>query len=82
MKDFSFAKKLYDLRVKQGLTQKELAEELKVTNKAISKWENAQAMPSIDLLPKLSSLFNTSIDELIGEPAKKPKQIYKITITP
>lgn len=81
MKDFEFAKRLYDLRTKQGLTQKELSIELGVTNKAISKWENAQAMPSIDLLPKLSSLFNISIDELISTPNKSPKQIYKITIT-
>jgi len=81
MKNFEFAKKLYDLRTGQGLSQKQLAEELKITNKAISKWENAEAMPSIEVLTRLSDLFNVSLDELLKSKKKNKKQIYKITIT-
>ena len=38
MKNFSLANRLNDLRINQGLSQKELADMLGITNKAISKW--------------------------------------------
>ena len=81
MKNYEFANRLYELRVAQGLSQKQLAEELKISNKAISKWETAEAMPSIDMLEQLSIIFNISIDDLIKRKRKDKKQIYKITIT-
>ena len=81
MKSFSLANKLYDLRISQGLSQKELAEQLGITNKAISKWENATASPSINQIIRLSEFFNISIDELLKEPKPNSKSIYKIAIT-
>ena len=50
MKDFEYGNYLYNLRKASGLSQMELANELGITNKAISKWENGSAKPSISLL--------------------------------
>lgn len=53
-------------RKKLGLTQDALAGKLGVTFQAVSKWENGQSCPDIDLLPKLADIFSVSIDELFG----------------
>lgn len=81
MKNYDFANKLSKLRISQGLSQKQLAEQLQVTNKAVSKWENAVAMPSIEMLVKLANVFNTTIDELVSFGKQNKKQVYKIVIT-
>lgn len=52
------------LRKASGWSQMELAEKLNVSDKTVSKWENG-GMPSIDLLPGLSNLFDVSIDYLL-----------------
>lgn len=62
-----------DCRKEKNLTQKQLAEMLGVTNKAVSKWETGEGYPDITLLPKLSDALNVSIDELLL--GKKEKQI-------
>lgn len=49
-----------------GLTQQALATKLNVSFQAISKWENGTSCPEIDLLPKLASTLQTSIDSLLG----------------
>ena len=62
-----FKKKLKEIRMQNGLTQKEVAEYLCISPQSISKWENGEATPSIEFLPKLSELFNCSIDDLFKE---------------
>lgn len=54
------------LRKQKGLTQEDLASALGVSGQAVSKWESAQCCPDITLLPKIASLFEVSIDELMG----------------
>ena len=49
-----------------GLTQKELAERLGVTNKAVSKWETGGGMPDISVLQELSRILEVSVDELLA----------------
>ena len=49
-----------------GITQKELAEQLNITDKAVSKWERDVALPDINTLPKLSNILGVSIEELIN----------------
>ncbi|HLQ97088.1 MAG TPA: helix-turn-helix transcriptional regulator [Candidatus Dormibacteraeota bacterium] len=47
-------------------TQKELAEQLKVSRSVIAKWENNHVIPDISSLLKLCTIFNTSLDHLVG----------------
>ena len=56
--------KIRQLRYKASLTQEQLAEQLGLSAQAVSKWENAVAMPDISLLPELAEVFGVSIDEL------------------
>lgn len=51
----------------EGITQSELGKMLSVSNRAVSKWENGESYPSIELLKPLSSILNVSIKELLGE---------------
>lgn len=53
------------LRKKSGMTQAQLAEHLKVSDKAVSKWENGGGYPDITQLPNLSRLFGVSVDYLL-----------------
>ncbi len=65
--------KIKELRTKNNLTQKELANKLCVTAQAVSRWENGEVEPSISTIQELSSLFNVSVDSLFGneKPAEK-----------
>lgn len=69
---------IYELRTKNKLTQKELADQLLVTSQAISKWENGRGIPDIELLQKLSEIFEIDIAELLSGKINKKKKI-KIT---
>ncbi|MNW41239.1 Tellurite methyltransferase [compost metagenome] len=65
-------------RKENGLTQEELAQILGVSFQAVSKWENAQTMPDISLLPELSRTLQVSIDKLLGYISQnKPITIYE-----
>lgn len=48
-----------------GMTQLELAEKMGVTDKAVSKWERDLSCPDVNSLPKLSDIFDISVDELM-----------------
>ena len=54
------------LRKEKGLTQEQLGEKLGVTNKTISRWENGNYMPDVEMLSLLSKEFGVSINELIS----------------
>ena len=58
--------KIKQLRLKLGMTQEQLGDELSVSPQAVSKWESGTTMPDIQLLPELSVLFGISIDELFS----------------
>lgn len=62
------------LRIKNSLTQKELAEKLYVTAQAVSRWENNEVEPSIATLTEIAKIFNISISELLGEEQVLPKE--------
>ena len=53
------------LRKEKGLTQKELALMLDVTDKAVSRWETAKNYPDIETLEKLAAALGVSISELL-----------------
>lgn len=60
------SKKIYELRMSFGWTQVQLAQKLGVTKQTVSNWENDNIQPSIDMLVKLSNVFNVSTDYLLG----------------
>ena len=49
-----------------GLPQTELAEQLHVTDKAVSRWETGRGMPSVDLLEPLADALGLSVSELLS----------------
>ncbi|MBD5481672.1 MAG: response regulator [Lachnospiraceae bacterium] len=53
-------------RQKKNLTQAELAELLKVTPQAVSRWEMGISYPDIAMVPKISEVLRVSADELLG----------------
>lgn len=61
-----FAEQLKTLRKINGLTQKELAENVGVQQGAINKWESKQTEPNIEKLVKLADYFDVSLDYLMG----------------
>ena len=59
-----------------GITQESLAQQLEVTNQAVSKWESDQCCPDIMLLPRLADLFGISMDTLFErEVSEKPQTV-------
>ena len=54
------------LREMKGLTQQQLAEEIGVSSKAISKWETAKGLPDISLIEPLSKALGVSVMELMS----------------
>lgn len=59
---------IYELRMKNGLSQDELAERLFVTRQAVSRWENGETVPNTETLKLLSKMFDVSINTLLGSP--------------
>ena len=53
------------IRKEQGLTQKELADRLNVTDKAVSKWETGKGFPDLKLLEPLAQVLGVSLVELM-----------------
>lgn len=56
----------------RGLTQQQLAGELGVTNRAVSKWETGQGLPDIALLPALAAALGVTVDALLAGGAVEP----------
>ena len=54
-----------ELRKEKGLTQKQLADLLNVTDKAVSKWERGLSFPDISMLEPISQALDISIMELL-----------------
>lgn len=53
-------------RALKNLTQEDVAEYLGITPQSVSKWERQESYPDITFLPALASIFETSIDLLLG----------------
>ncbi|MCD7776122.1 MAG: helix-turn-helix domain-containing protein [Firmicutes bacterium] len=66
MDEETLGSRIVDSRKRCKMTQEELSERLGVTAQAVSKWENDISCPDITLLPKLSSIFGISVDELLS----------------
>ena len=64
-KSEKIGKFICELRKSEGLTQKDLANKLGVTDKAVSKWERGLSCPDIELLIPLAKILNVSTDEIL-----------------
>ena len=60
-----FGKLIKEIRKKNNLTQKDLADKYNVTYQAVSKWENGKNMPDVSLIKEISKDFNVSMDDLL-----------------
>lgn len=58
--------RICELRTALGWSQVELAKRLGVAKQTVSNWENENIQPSIEMLVRLSRLFNVSTDYLLG----------------
>ena len=54
------------LRKARGLTQEQVAEELCVSNKTISKWESGSGLPDITILPDLAEFYGVTADDILA----------------
>lgn len=59
--------KIANARLKAGLTQERVAEELGVSRQTISNWENEKTYPDIKSVIKMSDLYHVSLDHLLKE---------------
>ncbi|NLC25267.1 MAG: helix-turn-helix transcriptional regulator [Fastidiosipila sp.] len=55
-----------ELRKQQGLTQKDLAEKIGVTDKAVSRWETGRGFPDVSILEPLAKALNVSVTEIVN----------------
>ena len=62
-----FAGNLIRLRTEAGMTQAELGRQLNYSDKTISKWERAEALPDALVLRQMSELFHVTVDYLLSE---------------
>jgi len=65
MDNLKFGAFLAQLRKEKGLTQKELADRLSVTDKAVSKWETGKGFPDLKLMEPLAQELDVSLVELL-----------------
>ncbi|MBQ2923595.1 MAG: helix-turn-helix domain-containing protein [Tyzzerella sp.] len=59
-------KKISELRKEKNMTQKELADKLHVTDKAVSKWERGANFPDLGLMEELATVLDTTPSILLG----------------
>jgi len=62
------------LRKANGMTQKDLAEKLNVSDKAVSRWERDECAPDLSLIPVIAEIFQVTTDELLRGERKNVEQ--------
>ena len=62
------------LRKANGMTQKDLAERLNVSDKSVSRWECDEGAPDLSLIPVIAEIFGVTCDELLRGERKSPEQ--------
>lgn len=76
----NLSENLRRMRLERGLTQSALAEQLGVSDRAVSRWERNIACPDVTLLPRLALLLETSVDALLGvDPLRIQEEIIRAT---
>ena len=57
---------IYHLRKEKQLTQKQLADQMNISDRTISKWERGYGCPDVSLLPSLSTLLGVNIENILN----------------
>ena len=74
------ASNIINLRTAEGMTQLELAELLSYSDKSVSKWERAEAVPDAYVLKKMSEIFGVTVDYILSTHEEwKPEPVKKET---
>lgn len=74
----NLANNLVKLRNKNKLTQADLAKKISYTDKSISKWENGDCTPPIDVIKLLADTYGVTVDYLLAEnPEESMDKWYK-----
>lgn len=69
------------LRKASGMTQRQLAEKLNVSDRAVSRWERDEAMPDLTLIPVIAEIFGVTSDEILRGQRKdqtEPETKYEV----
>ena len=64
--DIQFCRNLKEIRKERGFTQKQVAKVLNVVESCYANWEQGRTEPNVEMLRKLGTIFDVSIDELIN----------------
>ena len=70
-----FSERLLTLRKGMDLTQEQLAEKMNVSRQSISKWESGQAVPELEKIIALSTIFDVTTDYLL-----KPSEVDELSV--
>ena len=74
MEPKTIGKFITTLRKANGMTQKELAEKLNVSDKTVSRWERDDGAPDLSVIPVIAEIFGVTCDELLRGERKKPTE--------
>lgn len=75
MNQIKIGELIHSLRTKNKLTQKQLAEQINVSDKAVSKWETGKGCPDISLLTELAAVFQIDLQTILnGEIVQKESE--------
>lgn len=69
---------LSELRKQKGLKQKDVAEKLQISDKAVSRWETGRGIPDVDSLQRLSDFYQVSINEILEGRRIEKNEVEKV----
>ena len=73
----TIAKNLIYYRTNAGMTQAEVAEKINYSDKSVSKWESGNGVPDIYVLIQLASIFDVTVNDLIGVSTSRTAEANK-----
>ncbi|TPR39072.1 helix-turn-helix domain-containing protein [Apilactobacillus micheneri] len=85
----NLSEKMTHLRNHKNITQKQLAQEFKVSRATISSWENGRSLPDLEMIVHICDFFNVTLDYMLRDDekalkkmsmSKRKKNVLKITI--
>ena len=61
-----FNKNLKNIRLQQGLSQKQVADYLMVSPQSVSKWEKGECLPDVFVLKQIADLYGVTVNDLLS----------------